>query len=80
MKKVIVTGWLYVADKGTPREKYFHSMTPNFPTSTWTERVMPCNFEVMVPDTDDVTPVVVLAADAEFAQHRAASAQTRVAA
>ena len=70
MKTVTVKGWLFVIDKGTAREKYFHSMTVSCSAGSWCELVMPCNFEVQVPD-GDLTPVKVLADDAEFLAMRA---------
>ena len=69
MKKVIVKGFLFLNTAGrNPIVEHYPS--PRF-EQTVLKLIGPCNFEVEIPDADALTPVTVLADDAEFARLRA---------
>jgi hypothetical protein len=63
MKKVLVKGYLYVALEGTSIEYHFHS-TSVLPVCSY-RLVMPCNFEVLIPDAPVITPVTMFDAVGE---------------
>ena len=69
MKKVIVKGFLFLNTAGrSPIVEHYPS--PRF-EQTVLKLIGPCNFEVEIPDADALTPVTVLADDAEFNRLRA---------
>ena len=69
MKKVIVRGFLFLNTAGRD------PIVQHYPSTKYEgvclKLITNCNFEVEIPDADALTPVTVLADDAEFFRLRA---------